>query len=52
MHRRTSHAFLIHRKVFRTPHRRRAASQRVAGPLDEVQGPGGGGGGGGGGGAT
>ena len=33
MHRRASHAFLINRKVFRTSHRRCAASQCVAGPI-------------------
>ena len=33
MHRSTSHAILIHRRGFRTSHRRCATSQRVAGPI-------------------
>ena len=32
MHRSTSQPILLHRRAFRTSHRRCAASQRVAGP--------------------
>ena len=37
MHRRASHAILMHRKGFRTSHRGCAASQRVAGPYDSLE---------------
>ena len=33
MHRKPSHAILMHRRFFGTPHQRCAASQHVAGPL-------------------
>ena len=33
MHRKPSHVVLLHRRSFRTSHRRCAASQRVAGPI-------------------
>ena len=37
MHRRASHAILMHRREFSTSRRRRVASQRVAGPIVVIQ---------------